>query len=93
MFSSSAVSRDERGKGVFRTFPRVTKSPRFAARLMREVRPLTSTTSTSSTTAPCLSRLGTISTSVIAGAKSVVKMATATCRCIGPPWDLFPRAQ
>ena len=29
--SSSAVSRDERGDGIFRTFPKVKKSQRFAA--------------------------------------------------------------
>ena len=40
-------------------------------------------TSTSSTTAPCGSRLGTTSTSVSAGAKSAVTMASASCRCIG----------
>ena len=85
-------------KGFFQTFSRVKKksevrreSESQGARqdeltdsggLCGRSRPGTSTTSTSSTMALCVSRPGTISTSVTVGAKSVVKMATASCRCL-----------
>ena len=103
--SSSAVSRDERGEAFFRTFPWVRSPPPVRVRgcpqgrahglgrLMRGVRLRTSTTSTSNTTAPCLRRLGTSSTSVTVGVKSVVKMATVSCRCMcrfGALSDLEP---
>ena len=96
--SSSAVSRGERGEGDFSDFSPGQKKVRSPSpvrvrgcppgrahglrRLMRWVRPRTTTTSTPSTTAPCGSRLGTTSTSVTVGAKSAVTMASASCRCI-----------
>ena len=93
--SSSAVSRDERGEGFFRTFPKVKKSPRFAASPSPRVPAWSSSWTPAAhaggeaseeydeyfdTTALCGSRPGTISTSATVGAKSVVKMATASCR-------------
>ena len=88
--SSSAVSRDERGgRFFFRTFleskkvqspplVRIRGCPPGRAHGLRRLCGGSSTTSTSSTTAPCLSRLGTISTIVTVGAKSVVKRSSSS---------------
>ena len=95
--SSSEVSRDERGEGFFRTFPRVKKKSEVTRHSesegARQVVLMDSGGLCERSGRGRVRRvprrlvqagLGLSSTSVTVGAKSAVTTATASCRCTGP---------